>query len=226
MSANGAIGITGASANVYASGAIGMTGNSYSLTTAGIQEFKTDLGSTAGFPCYIYTNTNGSTASYPAVKYDRPNATSVAGGVIASQSFWAGDTGGVSREYARMSVISQNIGPAANVDGTVQFQVLVNNVPNTILTLNGSSQEIEVGKNIDLNANSLTSSTSNLNISSAISPTAGATLTLATKDDVAGSGAGLVLTGNTLIGTTGGTPSANYLCITINGTVYKIALNT
>ena len=49
-------------------------------------------------------------------------------------------------------------------------------------------------------------------------------LTLQTKDNVAGSGAGLAITGNTVRATTAGGASGSYLALTIQGTVYKIAL--
>jgi hypothetical protein len=61
-------------------------------------------------------------------------------------------------------------------------------------------------------------------INVASSSTAGATLTLATKDNVAGSGAGLLLTGNTLLSGSSGGSSGQHLCLTIGGSVYKIKL--
>jgi len=63
-----------------------------------------------------------------------------------------------------------------------------------------------------------------LAINTASSTTAGATLTLATKDNSAGSGLGLALTGNTLLSATSTGSSGQHLCLTIGGTVYKIAL--
>ena len=63
-----------------------------------------------------------------------------------------------------------------------------------------------------------------MSIDTNVSSTAGATLTLATKDNVPGSGAGLVLTGNTLLNASAGIFSGQHLCLTIGGTVYKIAL--
>ena len=63
-----------------------------------------------------------------------------------------------------------------------------------------------------------------MEINTSASSTAGAVLTLATKDNVAGSGAGLVLTGNTLQSANAGLHFGQHLVITLNGSVYKIAL--
>jgi hypothetical protein len=52
----------------------------------------------------------------------------------------------------------------------------------------------------------------------------GATITLATANGVAGSGAGLLLTGNTLLSGSASGASGQHLCLTIGGVVYKIAL--
>lgn len=52
----------------------------------------------------------------------------------------------------------------------------------------------------------------------------GRTVTIATQDATAGSGTGLLLTGNTLLNATAGGNSGQHLCLTINGSVYKIAL--
>jgi hypothetical protein len=71
--------------------------------------------------------------------------------------------------------------------------------------------------------NAGTTSSGNMTIGNA-SSVAGSVLTLATRDNVAGSGAGLVLTGNTLLNATAGGNSGQHLCLTIGGTVYKIAL--
>ena len=42
--------------------------------------------------------------------------------------------------------------------------------------------------------------------------------------DLSGSGGGLISTGNTLTAATAGGSAGQHLCLTINGTVYKIAL--
>jgi len=103
----------------------------------------------------LNNNDNGSTITL------NKDSVTTAGTVIAQISSFAKDQGGVSREFNRISSIAQNVG-ASNQDGTLQFQCLVNGTFNTIMTLNGSSQEIEVGKNIDLNGNDIRTSSGNL----------------------------------------------------------------
>jgi hypothetical protein len=75
-----------------------------------------------------------------------------------------------------------------------------------------------------MNGQDIKTSSGNMTIGNSSSSAAGATLTLATKDNVAGSGAGLVLNGNTLLSGSAGGHFGQHLALTINGTVYKIAL--
>jgi len=63
-----------------------------------------------------------------------------------------------------------------------------------------------------------------LKLDTSTSTKSDASLTLSTKDNVAGSGEGLELIGNTLISNTANTSSGNYLTLKINGVVYKIDL--
>ena len=72
--------------------------------------------------------------------------------------------------------------------------------------------------------------TSTLNIGSqtiagtAISLNSSSSLNLITANNVAGSGQGLTLSGNTLTSEMAGAFSGQHLCLTINGVVYKITL--
>jgi len=75
-----------------------------------------------------------------------------------------------------------------------------------------------------MNGNDIRTASGSLSVGCSTSSTAGAVLTLATKDNVAGSGAGLALTGNTLISPTSGGNSGQHLCLTIGGVAYKIQL--
>lgn len=61
--------------------------------------------------------------------------------------------------------------------------MLVNNVQNTLLTLNGSSQEIEIGKTVDLNGNTLRTSSGDILIESLTSSGTGA-ITVSSKGNV------------------------------------------
>ena len=99
--------------------------------------------------------------------------------------------------------------------------------------MNGADSENNCFLPLDMNGQSIKNSSGNMSIQTSIgnmtiststSSTANSVLTLATKDNIAGSGAGLALTGNTLLSGTAGDISGQHLCLTIDGTVYKIAL--
>ena len=150
---------------------IGMN-NAIGLTSTNTQNFTTSQVGSATTPQYLFQNTNASTASYPAIKVDRTAPASATGDTIGSMSFWADNYAGATREFARMSVIAQQVGSAGtptNIDGTFVFQTLVNDSFNTLLTLNGSSQQIEVGKEMDLNGNSITTASGNITLNASTS---------------------------------------------------------
>ena len=95
---------------------------------------------------------------------------------------------------------------------------------------NGGQNENNSFRPLDMNGNNIRTTTGSLAINVASSSTAGATLTLATKDNVAGSGAGLALTGNTVTSVGAGITTGHHMCITLPDPttglprVYKIAL--
>ena len=113
---------------------------------------------------------------------------------------------------------------AGNQDGTLSVFNLVNGTLFETFNFNGGQNEINSFRPLDMNGNAIIASTGSLSVGTSSSITAGATLTLATKNNVAGSGAGLALTGNTLTAVTAGGSAGQHLCLTINGVVYKIAL--
>ena len=82
----------------------------------------------------------------------------------------------------------------------------------------------------NLKGGAIRTSTGSTLIDANTSTTAGATLTLSTKDNVAGSGAGLVITGNTTTSQIVGSATGHYLCLTLPDPttglprVYKLAL--
>ena len=146
------------------------------LTSVAPQLFTTSAVSSATVPQYVFQNNNSSTASYPAIKMDRPAATSVAGDTIATISTWADNYAGAPKEYVRISALAQNVGSAVtptNVDGTLIFQTLVNDSFNTFISLNGSSQDVDIGKRLDMNGNSIATTTGNLVIDASASTGAG-----------------------------------------------------
>jgi hypothetical protein len=124
--------------------------------------------------------TSGSTAGVPSIEYYKSGRLAIANDIIASQNFYADTTGPTKTEFARIEVLSQNIGGAPGLDGTITLRPLVNGVFNTFISLNGSSQRIEIGKEIDLNNNSIVTASGNITISAASSSGTG-TITITPK---------------------------------------------
>ena len=108
--------------------------------------------------------TAGATTGVPSVEYYKSGRNAVAGDTIASQSFYGNDDAGTKTEFVRIETLSQNVSSGGNKDGSVVFKTLVNNAFNSILTLNGSSQEIEIGKPLDLNGNAIKTSSADISI--------------------------------------------------------------
>jgi hypothetical protein len=154
---------------------------------------------------------------------DRPTPVSVAGDVIGAISTWADDGAGNSREWSRIQTKTENVS-GGNQDGTLSIFNSVNGTVSETFNFNGGQNENNSFRPLDLNGNALRTTSGSMTIDTSPSSTAGAVLTLATKDNVAGSGAGLALTGNTLLSPTSGGSAGQHLCLTIGGTVYKIQL--
>jgi hypothetical protein len=193
------------------------------MSSVASQTFSTSQVGSASVPQYIFQNTSSNTASYPAMKLDRRDAVSVAGDTIGTISIWADDGAGTSREWSRIQTKTENVS-GGNQDGTLQIFNSVNGVLSETFNFNGGQNENNSFRPIDMNANPIRTTSGSMTIDTSSSSTAGAVLTLATKDNVAGSGAGLVLTGNTLQSATAGGHFGQHLVITLNGSVYKIAL--
>ena len=201
---------------------LGMNANATLFSPSTVALTSSLAGSIAA-PNFVMQATSGNPAAYPAVRVNRTGVNSTPGQVVGALSYWAPDGSGTSMEWARVQARSDNVG-VGNQDSTLSLYSSVNGVPVEAFNCNGGQNDNNSFQNLDMNGNSLTTSTGGLTLSSSSSATAGATLTLATKNNVAGSGAGLVLTGNTLLATSHGGNSGQHLCLTINGVVYKISL--
>lgn len=160
----------------------------------------------------------------------------VNGDTLFVQSVYGNDNGATKKEYTRVSHTIR-ASSAGQEDGSIEMGCFVNGTYTNFIQLNGNDNilvpngEVNVLRPIDLSTDSQgiikTSGTGSQNlILDATTSVGTGAIELRTKNGSAGSGAGLVMNGNTLITTGAVTPSANYLCLTINGTVYKIALNT
>ena len=168
------------------------------------------------------TNNSASGAVYNEF-YKNKTSAGIAGEPLLQESVFGKDSFNVKKEYTRIThTIRDPTGGAE--DGSIEMGCMVNGTFNNFLQLNGNQNEVNCLKPLDMDGHNIRTTTGNMAINVASSSTAGATLTLATKDNVAGSGAGLLLTGNTLLSGSAGGSSGQHLCLTIGGSVYKIAL--
>lgn len=174
-------------------------------------------------PNFAINGTSSGTGHITSVRINRPNINSASQDVLGQLGYFGNDSAGTNMEWARLQTKAENVN-AGNQDGTLSVFNRVNNVLQETFNFNGGQNENNSFRPLDMNGNAIIASTGSLSVGCGSSTTAGATLTLATKDNVAGSGAGLVLTGNTLTNASAGGSSGLHLCLTINGVVYKIAL--
>ena len=173
-------------------------------------------------PCLILNNTNATGSVAMEIYKAKPTA-GLAGEQLFNQSVYGKDSANAKQEYTRITHTIRDPTNGAE-DGSIEFGAFVNGSFANFLQINGNENEINALRPLDMTGNNIRTTTGNMAINVASSVTAGAVLTLATKDNVAGSGAGLALTGDTLLSPTSGGSSGQHLALTIGGVVYKIAL--
>ena len=157
-------------------------------------------------------NTNGSQI---VLKKD---AVSVASDTISSISTQTKDSAGVLREFSRISTRAASVG-TGNQDGTLAVFTLINGVLIETFNFNGNDNEINSFRPIDINGQSLKTSTGNLLISAASSTGIG-NFTIEPKSTTGD----LIFNGNNIQSATSGGNSGQHLRIKLNGVYYKIAL--
>ena len=233
LSLNDLAGATAVSTNVNTS-AITINNNNqgFSQMTAGVASIqKVSAGGQAN-PCLLLNNTNATGSVAMEVYKAKPTA-GVAGDVLFNQSVYGKDSANTKQEYTRISHTIRDPTNGAE-DGSIEIGAFVNGTYTNFIQLNANDTpigEVNIFRPLDFiggsDANSTikTSGTGsvNLNIDTTGSAGTGA-IALKTKNGVAGSGGGLLLTGNTLLSASAGGNSGQHLCLTIGGTVYKIAL--
>jgi hypothetical protein len=179
-------------------------------------------------PTLQIVNNNVSTASYPVVKFNKSTTSTQVGNVISAVSSWARDYTNTSLEWSRIQTKVEN-NSVGNQDATLSIFTIVNGTLSEVFNFNGGQNEINSFRPLDLNGNDLRSTTGNVIINSNISTGTGQVL-IQTKGGTAGSGAGIVISGNTMTSTSAGGSSGHHMCITLPDPttglprVYKIAL--
>jgi len=179
-------------------------------------------------PTLQIVNNNVSTASYPVLKFNKSTTITQIGNVISAVSSYARDYTNTSIEWTRIQTKVEN-NSVGNQDATLSIYTIVNGTLQEVFNFNGGQNEINSFRPLDLNGNDLRSTTGNVIINSNISTGTGQVL-IQTKGGTAGSGAGIVISGNTMTSTSAGGNSGHHMCITLPDPstglprVYKIQL--
>ena len=220
------LGITATSGNLAlsASGSATVSSSNFDVDTNKL-EMTIATGTTTS-PMLSLVSTSGvagTTNGTATIKTNKTGRNATTGDIVMSQQYNARNFNGVDTTFGKIECTATTA-TAGDTDGSLDFYTNITGTNQLVFRLNGADNENNSFRPLDLNGQILKTSTGSMSIDTNASSTAGATLTLATKDNVAGSGAGLVLTGNTLLNASAGGSAGTHLCLTIGGTVYKIAL--
>lgn len=158
----------------------------------------------------------------------RSGNTARQGDYIYSQSAYAiSNVTSAKTEYSRITTQVTNTSSGGGDDGAIGVWCAVNGVTQQVFLFNGADNENNSFRPLDLNNNALKSTTGSLILDAS---TNSVPLVIQTANTgPTGSGSGLLLTGQSIIGLTGTIPSlytysGNFLSITINGIAYKMPL--
>lgn len=193
---------------------------------------QSSAGGTPNPPISTLINNNATGSVYTEIYKNKPTA-GANGDVLYTQSVYGKDSANTKQEYTRITHTIRDATAGAE-DASLELGCFVNGGFANFIQLNANDSPIGEVNFIrpldfiggsDANSTIKTSGTGsvNLNLDATSSNGTGA-IALKTKNGVAGSGGGLLLTGNTLLDASAGGSSGQHLCLTIGGVVYKIAL--
>lgn len=226
VSANGHVATNGTNSitatAVTPSITVASTGASSVLNSGAFQQSNSNTGYTNNQQLTI-TNTNasaGATTGVPSESFYKAGRNAVSTDIIGSTHYFAKNAAGTKTEFARIEAQARNTA-AGSESGYLGFSSAVAGASSTYMSMAGNV--VSIAKNLDMNGNVIKSSTGNFTIDASASSGSGI-ITLTTKAGTAGSGAGLVLAGDTLLASAAGAASGRYLSLTISGVVYKIPL--
>ncbi len=156
------------------------------------------------------TGVTGATAA-PSIRFDKPTSNGAVGDTISFISSWGNDAGGTTKEWTRISSQTQNIGasPSSNQDGRLSISCLRNNAMVDYFYFNGADDENNCLRPLDMNGQSIKTTSGNLAIETTSSTGIG-TLTLNAKESVninAGVGKSCVFSTQLTLPTASGTVS-------------------
>jgi hypothetical protein len=218
--------------NITSTGDLRLTSDTLNATANQLSFTSASAGGATNPAMLQLTNTNATGSVYTEIYKNKPTA-GVAGDTLFQQSVWGKDGANNKQEFSRITTSIRDNTSGAE-DGSMEFGVFVNGGFATFVQLNGNDTpigEVNFTRPLDFiggsDANSTikTSGTGSVNLNLDTTGSAGTgAIALRTKNGVAGSGGGLLLTGNTLQSGSAGGNSGQHLCITLNGVAYKIRL--
>jgi len=151
------------------------------LTAGTINISSDEIGSTIS-PQLTLTNLNataGTTNGVPSVSFYKNGRNAGNNDRIGDLYFNANDTTSTKREFARIEVVTRNVG-VGNEDGSISFIASLNGVPTEFLRINGADGDNNFLRPLDMNGSAINSTSGSLSISASGSSGAG-TITLTPK---------------------------------------------
>ena len=201
------------------------SGSNYTNTSNGnINIYSTGSGYTATYQIQIQNNTSavGNTTGVPSVHYYKNGRSAVANDVIGSQHYFGKNASGTKTEFAIIEGVVRTATTGAEAGG-LDFSADIAGAMTKFMRISGNNGYVDMLRTVNMNGNIFQTTAGDITINAASSAGTGV-INLTTKAGTAGSGAGLVLAGNTLLASAAGAASGQYLTLTISGVVYKIPL--
>jgi hypothetical protein len=121
----------------------------------------------ASFPIMRMENTNATGSVSLEVYKNKPTA-GAAGDIMFNQSIYGKDSANVKQEYTRITHTLRDSTAGAD-EGSMEFLCLVGGNMSQMLQLNGLENEININKQVDLNGNTLRTSSGDILITAAAS---------------------------------------------------------
>jgi len=163
-------------------------------------------------------NNNASTASFPSIKFNKTTTATPAGSTVGAINFYARDAGNTSYEWGRITAAARNV-TTGNQDGSLAISCLANGAISDFFTFNGADNENNSLKPLDMNGQSIKTSSGNLTLSATASTGTGH-ITFAPLSATGD----LIFEGTNIQSATSGGNSGQHLRIKLNGVYYKIVL--
>lgn len=136
-------------------------------------------------PQFQLTNTNGAVGvnnGVPSMETFKSGRNAVSGDTTFGLFNYAKGVAGVKTLFSKIECAVRNTGVAGNEDGSIGIFALLNNTMTEFFRFNGSDGENNSFKDLDMNGQSIKSSTTNLSLSATGSSGVGA-ITIAPKAD-------------------------------------------